>query len=152
MKARGEGITLYCAAHRGIQPCNTSWAPGWDQMIQYFGLDFEISAERARFLAMFECPNCGAPAYSLTFRPGMETPGMGGGYGYNHTPPLSIEEATRRYHEMEAERKRLGIKSNEEINAQARAKLKAQKRAQRRGEDFIGPPSPWAFRKKGRWL
>ena len=151
MRESGECISLYCAAWLGSQACNTTWTPGWEQMIQYFGLDFEIPADRARFLAMFECPNCGAPAFSLTFRPAMDTPGMGGGYGYNHAPPLSIDEATRRYHALEAERKRMGIKSNEEINAEARARLKAQRLAERRGEHFIGPPNPWAHR-KGRWL
>jgi hypothetical protein len=45
----------------------------------------------------------------------------------------------------------MGIKSNEEINAESRARLKAQRLAERRAEHFIGPPSPWAHR-KGRWL
>ena len=68
MRERGESISLYCAAYLGTRACNTTWTPSWDQMIQYFGLDFEISSDRARFLAMFECPNCGAPAFSLTVR------------------------------------------------------------------------------------
>ena len=46
----------------------------------------------------------------------------------------------------------MGIKTNEEINVEARAQLKAQKWAAKAGADFIGPPSPWAHRRKGRWL
>jgi hypothetical protein len=53
---------------------------------------------------------------------------------------------------MEAERRRLGIKSNAELNAESRAKLIAAKRAERTGSGFIGPPNPWAHRKRGRWL
>ena len=151
MRERGERISLYCAAYLGGRHCNTTWHPSWDQMVQYFGLDFEISSDRDRFLAMFECPNCGSPAYSITLRPPADTLGMGGGYGHDHGQPLTIEEATRRHHEFEAERKRLGIKSIAEANAESRALLRAQKRAEKAGDCFIGPPNPYAHRKRGRW-
>jgi hypothetical protein len=46
----------------------------------------------------------------------------------------------------------LDIRSNAEVNAEARAKLKIMQKAERHGEHFIGPPNPWAYRKRGRWL
>jgi hypothetical protein len=67
-------------------------------------------------------------------------PGVGG-HG-SQRPALSVEEATRLHHEFEAEQKRLGIKSNAVMNAEARAKLKAIEKAERHGEHFIGPPNP----------
>jgi hypothetical protein len=151
MKASGEVLTLYCEPSEG-PPCHHRTTPSIDQLIQYFGVDFDVVANRAAFLARFSCQNCGRRFASLRLGVAAGTVGTTGGYGHDHQPPLTVEEATRRYHEMEAERRRLGIKSNAELNAESRAKLLAEKRAARSGADFIGPPNPWAHRKRGRWL
>ena len=76
MRDNGDIITLHCEAYLSDlgRYCVTAWEPGWDQMIQYFGLDFEIATDRRRFLAMFECPKCGAPAATLTWA--INAPGM----------------------------------------------------------------------------
>jgi hypothetical protein len=127
--------------------------PGIDQLIQYFGVDFDISANRDAFLGRFVCQKCGRRFASLRMGQGADTTGINSAAGsHAHGPDISIEEATRHHHEMEAERRRLGIKSNAELNAESRVKLIAAKRAERTGAGFIGPPNPWAHRKRGRWL
>ena len=76
MRDNGDCITLHCHAYLADlgRYCMGNWEPGFEQMIQYFGLDFEIAADRRRFLAMFECPKCGAPAATLTWS--INAPGM----------------------------------------------------------------------------
>jgi hypothetical protein len=76
IRDNGDRIYLHCEAYLGElgRWCNTTWEPGLDQMIQYFGVDFEISSDRKRFLSMFECPSCGAPASTLTYM--VNAPGM----------------------------------------------------------------------------
>lgn len=77
--------------------------------------------------------------FRYTKEPSPEVPGLG--------PGISVEKATRRYHEMTTGRKRRGIKTNDEIDAEARAALRAERRAAKSGVDVIGPPRPWAHRK-----
>ncbi len=152
LRDSGDRIILYCAALRRDlnRWCNTSWEPGLDQMIQYFGLDFEIHADRARFLAMFECPNCGAPAYTLTYM--VNASGMMHDMGsHNHGRPDPIETARIRA-ELEQGR---AIAEMHQANAdamrqEALAAEKARKKLQRdleTGRQIIGPPNPWKYRK-----
>ena len=156
MREGGEEISLYCAAYLSDlgRYCNTTWYPTWDQMIQYFGLDFEISTDRARFLAMFECPNCGATAYTLTLTPA-DTYGtmMRGMASHNHIDSRTAEEKdeSRRIAALIVQRTAEQV---EQVRAQRRANKAAEKarRDRESGKDPIGPPSPWAHRKKGRWL
>lgn len=151
MKARGVNITLYCQPNEG-PGCYHATTPSIDQLIQYFGVDFDVSASRAIFLNRFVCQKCGRRLATLRMGQGTDTSGINSAAGsHDHGPDVSIEEATRRHHEMEAERRRLGIKSNAELNAESRQWLKAMKLAERTGAGFIGPPNPWAHR-KGRWL
>lgn len=153
MKARGEGIILYCQNNVGVRWCNHNHRPSIDQLIQYFGVDYDLIANRDHLLSRFVCERCGGRMATLQLDIPRTDGKTGGPVGaHDHGAPLSVEEATRRYHEMEAERKRLGIKSNAELNAESRATLRAQKQAAKSGTDFIGPPNPWAYRKKGRWL
>lgn len=152
MKARGVNITLYCQPSEG-PGCYHATTPSIDQLIQYFGVDFDISASREIFLGRFVCQKCGRRFASLRLGQGTDTAGINTAAGsHDHGPDISIEEATHHYHELEAERRRLGIKSNADLNAESRAKLRAAKKAERTGAGFIGPPNPWAHRKRGRWL
>ena len=159
MRESADRITLYCAAYLADQGryCNTSWAPSWEQMIQYFGLDFEIWKDRARFLAMFECPNCGAPAHSLTLLPPAGTPGMGGpGKAHDHGTPNPVEMARLRaeYEHDSAiyNARREGFEQMHRNAKEAEKAKRKQARDRESGRDPIGPPNPWAHRKKGRWL
>lgn len=152
MKARGVNITLYCQPNEG-PGCYHATTPSIDQLIQYFGVDFDISANRDMFLGRFVCQKCGRRFATVRMGQGADTIGINSAAGsHDHGPLVTIEEATRRYHEMEAERRRLGIKSNAELNAESRAKLQAAKKAERSGESFIGPPNPWAHRKRRRYF
>lgn len=71
---------------------------------------------------------------------------MGGGRGYDHGPGLTIEDAHGSIHARAAERKRRGIMTKDELNAESRPALEVARRAERRGEHFIGPPNSWADR------
>ena len=120
-------------------------------MIQYFGPDYDLVA-RAGWDRLV-CEKCGHRGAMVIVQPNTGTThGMKGGGGHNHQDGMSTEEATRRYHEFHDEQRRLGIKSNAELNAESRERLRAIKNVARDGSDFIGPPSPWKYRKKGRWL
>jgi hypothetical protein len=149
LKDRGDRIVFYCRAD--VARCTHSWEPSWDQLIQYFGQDADFTLDRSEF-GRLVCESCGGRGAKIIVQPPEGTTGMGGGYGYDHGPGLSVEEAALEHHARAAERKRLGIKSNAELNAESRAALKAARLADRKGEHFIGPPSPWAHRKRGRWL
>ena len=152
MKARGVNVTLYCQPNEG-PGCYHATTPSIDQLIQYFGVDFDISANRDAFLGRFVCQKCGRRFATLRMGQGKDTIGINNAAGgHDHHEAVSIEEATRRFQEMEAERRRLGIKGNAELNAESRAKLQAAKKAERTGAGFIGPPNPWAHRRRARWL
>lgn len=157
LRDSGDRIILYCAALRRDlnRWCNTSWEPGLDQMIQYFGLDFEIHADRARFLAMFECPNCGAPAYTLTYA--VNASGMMHDMGsHNHGAPNPVEMAKIMAEYAQGSAMAEAHRANvDRMRQEALAAEKARKKLQRdleTGRQIIGPPNPWAGRKKGRWL
>lgn len=146
LKDEGWSITLYCSGF-----CTHAWKPSWDQLIQYFGPDYELIS-RANWVRLL-CEECGhrGPKVILSPNPDITT-GMGGGGGPANHPGMSIEEATRRHHEFTAERKRIGLKTNEELAGEFHDRRKAKKKAERNGDDLIGPPNPWKCRKRGRWL
>lgn len=156
MKASGEGLIFYCKPNGG-PACHHSWTPNIDQLIQYFGVDFDVVANRTAFLQRFVCEKCGRRSADIRLVLSSDTPGLNGGQGgHNHQPPMSLEESLERYRAFVAERKRLGIKSNEEIASESRefrkAQARAEKLAEKTGGVLIGPPNPWARRKRGRWL
>jgi hypothetical protein len=155
LKARGERLSIHCEGRVGGPVCVHYTQPSIDQLIQYLGVDFDITQHRAEFLSRFRCNVCGSRAGSLQVVPSADTAGImygGPGGAHRHDEPLPIEEATRRHLDFEAERKRMGIKTNAEIAAYWRKWRKDQElAAQGKGDHFIGPPNPWAHR-KGRWL
>ena len=108
---------------------------------------------RQAFLARFVCQKCGRRFATMNLTHAADTIGViSGEASHDHGLLLTVEEATRAHHEREAGRRRMGIKSSTELNAESRERRKAAERAERHGEFFIGPPNPWARRKKGRWL
>jgi hypothetical protein len=152
MKASGEGLIFYCKPNGG-QACHHTWTPSIDQLIQYFGVDFEVVANREAFLARFVCEKCGRRSADIGLVLSSDTPGLNGGQGgHNHQPPMTLEESVEEHRARTAERKRLGIKTIEEQAAEWRAARKAEAKAAKPGSTFIGPPNPWARRKRGRWL
>lgn len=156
LRDNGDRITLYCDTYLADKGrfCSTGWEPGFDQMVQYFGLDFEISERRSEFLAMFECPNCGAAPYTLSW--GINAPGMMRGMAsHDHTPPNPAEMAKFR---AEYEHDKAIYEARREAFAQTQREIKETAKAKRKfmrdleaGRDLIGPPNPRAGR-KGRWL
>lgn len=149
LKDRGDQIVFYCRAD--VARCTHSWEPSSDQLIQYFGPESDFTHDRSEFGRLMR-ENCGGPGATIIVQPPVGTIVMGGGYGYDHGPGLSMEEATQHRYARAAERKRPGIKTNAELNAQSRAALKAAIWETRKGEHFIGPPNPLAHRKRSRWL
>lgn len=153
MKAGGEGIRLYCENDVGARWCNHSYAPSMDQLIQYFGVDYDVYANRGALLSRFVCKECGGRDATLQIiRPVRYEQSGDPSRSHFHQPLVSVEEATRRHHEMMADFRSYGFKTNEEINAETRARIKAERLAARTGHGFIGPPNPYAHRKRGRWL
>ncbi|ODT80588.1 MAG: hypothetical protein ABS76_15535 [Pelagibacterium sp. SCN 64-44] len=157
MRDNGDRITLYCDRYLAVKGrnCSTGWEPGFAQMIQYFGLDFEIPSDRARFLSMFECPNCGAVPNTLSWA--INARGIISGEGsHDHGPADPVEMAKLRsayelnraiYEAQEKEFRRL----HDEARAIEKERCKQQRDIES-GRDIIGPPSPWRYRKRGRWL
>lgn len=155
MKQRGWGLSVHCGSRLADgQVCVHYSSPSIDQLIQYLGVDFDIYASRAKFLARFTCERCGNRCASIQIKmPDTYNSMMRGMRSYDHGPGLSFEEATQWYREFEAERQRLGIKTNAEMAAYWRQWRKDQALAEKgKGDGFIGPPNPWAKRKRGRWL
>lgn len=154
LRDNGDRITLFCAAYLADEGrwCATSWEPGFDQMIQYFGLDFEISEDRARFLSMFECPRCGAPPHSLTWS--INAPFMMQDMrSHNHGPPNPSEMARlRAEYEHDSAIYNSRRADYEKMHRDAKEAEKARRKFLRdleTGRQIIGPPNPRAGRKKG---
>lgn len=145
MKDQGWEITLFCRGY-----CIHSWKPSWDQLIQYFGPDYDLLARQQ--WNRLVCEVCGHRGASVIVHPPDPVGHRASGGHRSTAQPLSVAEATRNELERIAERRRLGIKSYEELNAKSRAARIAERKAERSGANFIGPPSPWKNRKRGRWL
>lgn len=112
-------------------------------MIQYFGLDFEISSDRARFLAAFECPDCGARPHSLTW--GINAPGMHRGFETHPVGDLRTpqeKEAARLAYLEIVERAACQVREAQN-NRIARRQAEKARKAIESGKDLIGPPSPF---------
>ena len=155
MKQAGFRLTIHCEGRIGGPVCTHFAEPGMDQLIQYFGVDFDIYALRGAFLSRFRCERCGSFNATIRLRPGDDTPGLmaGAGGAHHHGRMPSVEERARRAAAFEAEFRARGGRTNAEIAQEARARLRAQRLAEKgKGPAFIGPPNPWAHRKRGRWL
>lgn len=151
MRDEGWRLHFFCDHHDGERWCHGWWAPPLEQAIQYFGLEFEISSDRQRFLAMFECPKCGHRPYTVHLQHPEDTPGMMRGMASHlHIPPPPGElEAMRR----ESDRIReLTAQQLREAAAQ-RERRKVERKAERdlaKGVAPIGPPNPFLGRKAPR--
>lgn len=147
-------ISIHCQAYSGGGLCAHYTSPSIDQLIQYLGLDFDLTERRGEFLRKFRCERCGGRNATMRISPPMGEDGLmdGAGGAHAHCPMPSAEDRVRRAAEFEAEFRARGGKTNAEVAAFWRAHRKAQDQATRgEGPAFIGPPNPWAHR-KGRWL
>lgn len=150
-------ITIFCAGRVGVL-CSHNWQPSWDQMIQYFGQDFELTSEnRRRFLRRFVCERCGSRAQAVHVVPRSR---------YNDTPwsyiwsapdgALSQEEQERRAKVAEANKvDEQWRKAAREREARLAAAYKAQAKhrkeideARENGVFLIGPPNPHQHKKR----
>lgn len=76
----------------------------------------------------------------------------GSGGAHDHGPMPTAGERERRAAKFEAEFRDRDGRTNAEIAAYWRQWRKERDLAERgKGAGFIGPPNPWAYRKKGRW-
>lgn len=62
----------------------------------YFGVDFDIVENRASFLSRFACERCGRRLATCAWCWRPDTLGLDS--GTDHRQPLSVAEATRRFH------------------------------------------------------
>lgn len=142
----GYRITIYCTT---ISPerCGNSWEPSLDQLIQYFGTDFDLAESRGVFLSRLVCEKCGQRNIQTIWQP-PKRPGEafseGTGSAWRHTPPDKAAMA-RMHAESEMVQARLAAHLEEVAfyRKKRRADAKARK-ATESGRDFIGPPNPFA--------
>ena len=139
-------ITLHCQGF-----CTHAWSPSWDQLIQYFGPDYDL-ASRDHWDRLV-CERCGHRGALVILQPPAATSGVNSGIGGHSSGSvdISVVESARRAVDRETERNRLGIRSNVEKATEARQFGKRHV-MEKKGSQLIGPPSPWAHRKRGRWL
>jgi hypothetical protein len=151
MKEEGWRITFFCRAANAR--CTHSWEPTWDQLIQYFGPDADWVKDRTGFERLV-CEVCGGRGATVIVQPSADARGMGGAGGaHDHGPMPSPEEIAGRKAEFEAWFRFQGFKTNAEMAAESRAERKRVKEAEKENsKHFIGPPNPWKYRKRGRWL
>ncbi|KKB76989.1 hypothetical protein VW35_16010 [Devosia soli] len=163
MRDEGYSLTIHCAGRVGVT-CNHNWRAKWDQLIQYFGLEFDLSPEtRARFLRRFRCEKCGSRAYTVMMSPPSkyeksQSPWASHGYVVGHPEPPSAPFA-KKYDRLLAEQDRLDSawraaarEREERIHAASNARAKMIREideARAKGIFLIGPPSPH-LHKKGR--
>lgn len=153
---RDQGYRIYLHCEPKIGRCSHYAEMRWDQLIQYFGVDFEIVPNRARFLSLFRCEKCGGKDIS----PILAAPTTG---GYNADPsgahrhgpppePAPVDPATLAEREFEA--KRMAFFRDEDARQRAayKERVKMEERAAK-GIFDIGPPDPrklWTARPKMR--
>lgn len=148
MKDDGWSITLYCLSMAG-PVCHHSWRPSWEQLIQYFGQEFVLSGDREPF-ARLVCEVCGGRGASVIVLPPEPVGHRASGGHRNSVTAMTVEQSVESYRAFMADFRRQGLKTIAEMNAESRAKLKRDKAAKTGGAGFIGPPSPFAHRKKRR--
>lgn len=151
LRDHGWGIHIYCSPDIGGY-CPGHISPSWDQLIQYFGVDFDIHKERARFLARFVCERCGR--YCATLRMAAPLGGKNGGISewgpdFPKSGAYVSEEARAAVLAelaLEAERQRYRIQQVADYTAQRKARERIEALAEK-GIFVIGPPDPRKFRK-----
>jgi hypothetical protein len=151
IRKTGFRISIHCQTWTNGLACVHFTEPGIEQLIQYLGVDFDIYARRAEFLSRFICERCGGRQASMRVVPPFGDglmDGAGGAHGYSSMP--SDEERRQRAEAFEAEFRGRGGRTNAEIAAYWRVQRKNQALAEQgKGPGFIGPPNPWAHRKRG---
>lgn len=143
MRDEGWSIVFYCTGY-----CSHSWSPSWDQLIQYFGPDANFVTDRSGF-ARLVCEKCGTRGAKVTVHPNDPIKGRGTG-GHIQSGPSAVAEANRSAESMRVELERVGFKSNAELHRASKEALRAARKAEKKGDNFIGPPNPYAGRKAPR--
>lgn len=140
----GYSVTLYCAAK--IAMCSHSWAPGFDQLAQFLGWDFDFTSGRRVLDTRLVCEVCGGRGATVIVQPPDRGTG-GSGSTHNHGPGLTDEQRAARIADAEAEFRRLGGRTNAEIEREAKAARQAKAKAEReKARQLIGPPNPFRRR------
>lgn len=146
----GAQLTIYCKTSYPTW-CGNSWDASMDQLIQYFGYDFDPVAERGRFLGRFVCEKCGQRNVQTVWSPPDDTPGMMRGMAsYRYSRPDDETMARLRREGEDAER---AIQAQIAEFAAYRKRFKAEDKARQAiesGRDLIGPPNPFSGRKGHR--
>lgn len=150
-------MILFCQSYVGVRWCGHSQRPRIDQLIQYFGVDYDLISNRSAFLARFICEKCGGRTATLHIIP---LPRNGHNGGLPETSFYRQAEAPPKPSEQSDELARVEMERMAELMAYNRRIVEAQLAAvkQRRqiealaekGVFVIGPPNPWKGRKAMR--
>lgn len=157
MKREGEGVILFCQSYVGVRWCGHQQKPRIDQLIQYFGVDYDLIANRASFLARFVCDQCRGKTATMQIIP----PDRGAFNGGLPNPaalrPSNVEttrsDLAAALARDELERLAEMTAYQQQISNARRAAAKERERIDtlaERGIFVIGPPSPWKGRKTPR--
>jgi len=141
----GWRITLHCTAEAD-RLCAHSWTPSWDQLIQYLGADTDLVEDRSA-LQRFRCERCGSRGVTVIVHPPDEIEHRAYGGHANGRASLTYDQALAVELERRRQMRLYGLKTNAELAAENRERLKRERRAAKAGAGFIGPVSPY---QKGR--
>lgn len=139
----GARLTIYCQTV-SPQHCGNSWEPSFDQLIQYFGYDFDPYAERGKFVGRLICEKCGQRDVHTIWLPPADTPGiMRGMRSYEYGTPDPEMMARLRAEGEEARRAIAAQVQEAQDNRKRRRVEKKAREAIESGRDLIGPPNPF---------
>ncbi|MFD2646369.1 hypothetical protein ACFSX5_01015 [Devosia albogilva] len=145
MQEEGWRITLHCTASAD-RLCAHSWTPSFDQLIQYLGPDTDLVVDRSG-LQRFRCERCGSRGVTVIVHPPDEIEHRAYGGHANGRQPLTYDQALAAEMERRRQMRLYGLKTNAEVAAESRERLKRERRAQKSDSGLIGPVSPYL---KGR--
>ncbi len=145
MQEEGWRITLHCTAEVDRR-CSHSWTPSWEQLIQYLGPNTDLMADRSG-LQRFRCERCGSRGVTVIVHPPDEIEHRAYGGHANGRESLTYDQALAAEMERRRQMRLYGLKTNAELAAESRARLKRENRAAKAGAGLIGPMSPYP---KGR--
>lgn len=140
----GASVLVFCTT-MGNPPCSNSWAPSMDQLVQYYGLEFDVHARRGEFLGRMICEKCGQRNVQTIWMPPPRIEGEKDGTGAAHVQIEWNTALRKRIHE-EGEAARIAIQHQVQFIHDNRKRNREEakvRKAIESGRDLIGPPSPF---------
>lgn len=143
LREYGATVTVYCLT-TGNPPCSNSWRPSLDQLVQYFGLDFDIHERRGEFLGRMICERCGQRNVQTIWQPPSKFGDRPDGTGAAHVE-IEWNAELRNRISKESDWARISIQQQVQFRIDQRETRRKERRAQKVGQgQLIGPPNPFS--------